>query len=170
MTSHIFNLDILKYPRTPHIEGSRLKCFGDSDDHVPYAHLAGRHIVVEEKLDGANSALSFSPCGATAAAVSRPLSAARSNGRQRAPVQCLQARASAHKTALMRLLEDRYVMYGEWLHAKHLGVLRRAAALVRRVRHLGPYAPAAACAPRSLRDVPAVSVPVLHAMALRQSA
>ena len=64
MTSqHLFNLEILKYPRTPHLRGSRLQA-GDSADDVPYAALAGRHIVVEEKLDGANSALSFSNDGA----------------------------------------------------------------------------------------------------------
>ena len=58
MTSqHLFNLEILKYPRTPHLRGSRLQA-GDSADDVPYAALAGRQIVVEEKLDGANAALS----------------------------------------------------------------------------------------------------------------
>lgn len=59
MTSpHLFNLEILKYPRTPHLRGSRLQV-GDQADTVAYEALAGRHIVVEEKLDGANAALSF---------------------------------------------------------------------------------------------------------------
>lgn len=46
-TSHLFNLEILKYPRTPHLRGSRLQV-GDQADAVSYEALAGRHIVVEE--------------------------------------------------------------------------------------------------------------------------
>ena len=54
---------IIKYPRTPHIEGSRLQP-GDEDlSQIPFDNIAGRHIVIEEKIDGANSALSFNPQG-----------------------------------------------------------------------------------------------------------
>jgi hypothetical protein len=52
-----------KYPRTRHVEGSRLQP-GDEDlDAVPFAELAGRHLVCEEKLDGANAGLSFDAGG-----------------------------------------------------------------------------------------------------------
>src|SRR5260370_3922447 len=48
-----------KYPRTQHIEGSGIQK-GDEDlDTVPLREFAGRHLVVEEKMDGANSAMSF---------------------------------------------------------------------------------------------------------------
>src|SRR5215218_9662662 len=48
-----------KYPRTRHVLGSRLQP-GDEDlDAVPFAHLRGCHVVVEEKMDGANCAISF---------------------------------------------------------------------------------------------------------------
>ena len=54
---------IQKYPRTPHIEGSRLQP-GDEDlSQIPFAAVRGRHLVVEEKCDGANSAVSFDPEG-----------------------------------------------------------------------------------------------------------
>ena len=54
---------IRKYPRTQHIEGSRLQP-GDEDlDAAPFARIAGRHLVVEEKVDGANCGISFSPSG-----------------------------------------------------------------------------------------------------------
>ena len=54
---------IIKYPRTPHIEGSRLQP-GDEDlSQVPFSAIAGKHLVVEEKIDGANSAISFDPQG-----------------------------------------------------------------------------------------------------------
>ncbi|WP_368738900.1 RNA ligase family protein, partial [Klebsiella pneumoniae] len=50
---------IRKYPRTPHIEGSRLQA-GDEDlSQIPVTALRGRHTVVEEKVDGANVAVSF---------------------------------------------------------------------------------------------------------------
>ncbi len=49
---------ILKYPRTHHIEGSGLQA-DDDPVTVPWAALAGHHLVVEEKLDGANCGVSF---------------------------------------------------------------------------------------------------------------
>jgi hypothetical protein len=52
-----------EYPRTQHLEGSRLQP-GDHDlAAVPYVEVAGRYLVVEEKLDGANTAVSFSADG-----------------------------------------------------------------------------------------------------------
>ncbi len=52
-----------KYPRTPHIEGSRLQP-GDEDlDSVPFSVIASQYVAVEEKVDGANAAINFSPDG-----------------------------------------------------------------------------------------------------------
>ena len=57
------NTEIKKYPRTPHLEGSRLQP-GDEDlSQIRFSQIAGKHIVVEEKIDGANSAISFSEDG-----------------------------------------------------------------------------------------------------------
>lgn len=54
---------IIKYPRTPHIQGSRLQP-GDEDlRQRRFSEIEGRHIVLEEKIDGANSAISFSEDG-----------------------------------------------------------------------------------------------------------
>lgn len=54
---------IRKYPRTPHLEGSRLQP-GDEDlSQIRFSEIAGRYLVVEEKCDGANSAISFSKNG-----------------------------------------------------------------------------------------------------------
>ena len=51
--------EIHKYPRTRHLEGSRLQP-GDADlDQVPLDALRGRYCVVEEKLDGANAGISL---------------------------------------------------------------------------------------------------------------
>ena len=41
---------IIKYPRTPHIQGSRLQP-GDEDlRQRPFSDIAGRHVVLEEKI------------------------------------------------------------------------------------------------------------------------
>jgi hypothetical protein len=54
---------IFKYPRTPHLQGSRLQP-GDEDlEAAPFAILKGQHVVVTEKMDGANSGISFSEEG-----------------------------------------------------------------------------------------------------------
>ena len=46
---------ILKYPRTCHLEGSRLQP-GDEDlDQVSLDALQGTYLVIEEKVDGANA-------------------------------------------------------------------------------------------------------------------
>ncbi len=52
---------LYKYPRTHHLEGSNQQP-GDEDlERIPFAQIRGRHVVVEEKLDGSNSGLSLSP-------------------------------------------------------------------------------------------------------------
>ena len=51
-------MKIYKYPRTRHIEGSRLQ-LGDSADDKPFAELKGKRLIIEEKVDGANCAISF---------------------------------------------------------------------------------------------------------------
>ena len=57
------NDNIWKYPRTPHLEGSRLQP-GDEDlRQIPFGDIEGKYLVIEEKCDGANSALSFNQNG-----------------------------------------------------------------------------------------------------------
>jgi hypothetical protein len=48
--------NFIKYPRTPHLRGSRLQD-GDHDlEHVDLAGLTDGALVWEEKVDGANAA------------------------------------------------------------------------------------------------------------------
>jgi hypothetical protein len=50
---------IYKYPRTHHLEGSRLQP-GDEDlNSIPFSTIREQYLVVEEKVDGANAAISF---------------------------------------------------------------------------------------------------------------
>lgn len=108
--------EILKYPRTPHLQGSRLQPGDEDHAQVPYAKLAGQYIVVEEKLDGGNAGLSFSSGGEL-------LLQSRGHylvggGRER-QFNLFKRWAAAHEHRLLECLEDRYLMYGEWLHKKH---------------------------------------------------
>lgn len=108
--------EILKYPRTPHLEGSRLQPGDEDHEHVRLATLAGRHAVIEEKLDGANAGLSFTSGGQMLLQSRGHHLVGGGRERQFAP---FKQWASAHESRLLALLEDRYVLYGEWLHAKH---------------------------------------------------
>ncbi|MCA2215720.1 RNA ligase family protein [Jidongwangia harbinensis] len=107
---------IRKYPRTPHLAGSRLQP-GDEDlSQTPFAELAGRHLVVEEKLDGANAAISFAGRGELRLQSRGHYLTGGPRERQFAP---LKSWANLIAPTLWPVLGDRYVLYGEWLYAKH---------------------------------------------------
>ena len=110
------SFQIIKYPRTPHLEGSRLQP-GDEDlSQVPFADIAGRHLVVEEKVDGANSAVSFDADGQL---LLQSRGHYLTGGYRERHYALMKQWAAAHRESLWRVLGSRYVMYGEWLHAKH---------------------------------------------------
>jgi hypothetical protein len=105
-----------KYPRTRHLQGSRLQP-GDEDlDAVPVAALRGRHVVIEEKLDGANAALSFDDSGALHL---QSRGHYLTGGPREKHFALFKTWANAHQRAFAERLSSRYVMYGEWLYAKH---------------------------------------------------
>jgi len=105
-----------KYPRTPHIESSRLQP-GDSDlSQIPFSYIAGKIIVVEEKLDGSNSAVSFDSDG-TLLLQSR--GHYLTGGAREKHFNLLKQWANIHRDAFYDVLGSRYVMFGEWLYAKH---------------------------------------------------
>jgi hypothetical protein len=107
---------IRKYPRTPHLAGSRLQP-GDEDlSQTPFAALAGRHLVVEEKLDGANAAISFTGPGELRLQSRGHYLMGGPRERQFAP---LKSWANLIAPVLWPVLGERFVLYGEWLYAKH---------------------------------------------------
>src|SRR5262249_43025756 len=105
-----------KYPRTHHLEGSRLQPGDEDSRSVPFAVLAGRRLVIEEKLDGANAGISFDAAG-------RLWLQSRGHfltgGSREKHFDLFKRWASTHTDALRAVLGRRFVLYGEWLYAKH---------------------------------------------------
>jgi hypothetical protein len=106
---------IFKYPRTRHIEGSGLQA-DDEPITAPWADLAGRCLVVEEKMDGANCGVSFDGAGRLRL---QSRGHELSGGPRERQFDLLKSWAAAHAAGLWDLLGDRYVMYGEWCYGKH---------------------------------------------------
>lgn len=107
---------MIKYPRTPHLQGSRLQA-GDEDlSQRPFSDIAGRHLVLEEKVDGANSAISFSPDGEL-----RLQSRGHflMGGYREKHYDLMKQWAAVHRDRFFEVLGTRYIMYGEWMYAKH---------------------------------------------------
>lgn len=107
---------MFKYPRTRHIRGSRFQ-HGDHDlEAADWSELAGKHLVVEEKVDGSNCGISFSEDG-------KLLLQSRGHylrgGPREKQFDLLKQWATCHQEAFYCALGSRYVMYGEWLYAKH---------------------------------------------------
>ena len=107
---------IKKYPRTPHLVGSRLQP-GDEDlSQILFAEIKGRHLVVEEKCDGANTAISFSPEGEL---LLQSRGHYLTGGYRERHYNLMKQWANVHKDAFYEVLGSRYIMYGEWMYAKH---------------------------------------------------
>ncbi|MCB9743745.1 MAG: RNA ligase family protein [Alphaproteobacteria bacterium] len=105
-----------KYPRTRHVEGSRLQP-GDEDlSAAPFSELAGQHLVVEEKIDGANAGLSFDDTGAL---MLQSRGHYLTGGGREKHFALFKTWASVHQRALYRRLKQRYIVYGEWVYARH---------------------------------------------------
>ncbi|MCP2727171.1 RNA ligase family protein [Limnofasciculus baicalensis] len=107
---------IYKYPRTPHIQGSRLQP-GDEDlESIPFSNIASKYLVVEEKIDGANTAISFSTDGQM-----RLQSRGHylTGGEREKHFNLFKQWAYSHSVTFWDVLGSRYILYGEWLYAKH---------------------------------------------------
>ena len=110
------SFDISKYPRTPHLEGSRLQP-GDEDlSRIPFVSIVGKEIVVEEKCDGANSAISFDADGSL---LLQSRGHYLTGGYREKHYNLMKQWANQHQDAFYAVLGLRYIMYGEWMYAKH---------------------------------------------------
>lgn len=107
---------IYKYPRTRHLEGSREQ-LGDEDlECVKLDAIKGSYLVLEEKVDGANCGISF---GSDGKMYLQSRGHFLNGGYGERQFDLFKLWAGCFEDSLRRLLGDRYVMYGEWLYAKH---------------------------------------------------
>lgn len=107
---------MFKYPRTRHIEGSRLQA-GDEDlKSVKFEFIRDKYIVVEEKVDGANAGISFDEKGNL---LLQSRGHFLNGGYGEKQFSLFKMWANVNKHELQSILGSRYVMYGEWLYAKH---------------------------------------------------
>jgi len=165
-------LELIKYPRTPHLEGSRLQP-GDEDlAQVPLAALRDPsvaqvaqvvQVVIEEKVDGANAALRFDEAG-------RLHLQSRGHfltggGRER-HFDLFKRWATAHQARLFEVLGARFVVFGEWVYAKHTIFYDRLPAYFLEYDVLDTQGAhtwlSTAARRRLLKDLPIVSVPILQ--------
>lgn len=111
MTTRMF-----KYPRTRHIEGSRCQP-GDEDlESERFAVLKDCHVVVEEKVDGANAGISFDRDG-TLKLQSR--GHYLTGGAREKHFTLFKQWAQTYAVDFFERVGDRYIIFGEWLYAKH---------------------------------------------------
>lgn len=107
---------IFKYPRTRHLEGSREQAGDENLKCVAFDTLRGKYLVLEEKVDGANCGISFGMDG-TMFLQSRGHFLNGGYGERQ--FDLFKLWAGTFRAPLFRLLGSRYIMYGEWLYAKH---------------------------------------------------
>lgn len=85
-------------------------------ESVPWSDLQGKHLVVEEKIDGSNCGISFSEKGEL-------LIQSRGHylrgGPREKQFAVLKQWSARHQDSFRQVLGTRYVMYGEWMYAKH---------------------------------------------------
>jgi RNA ligase len=107
---------IQKYPRTPHLEGSAVQPGDETLASISFPEIAGRALVITEKMDGANCGIRFTADG-------RLLRQSRGHylagGERERQFDLFKAWSYRHATELWDALSDRYLLYGEWLYAKH---------------------------------------------------
>jgi hypothetical protein len=108
--------DFTKYPRTPHLFGSRGT---DDDKHLArcesLAFIADSSLIVEEKLDGTNVGIHFTSKGRM---VLQCRGHEITTGMH--PQYDLFKQWTMFKRPVFEsMLEDRLLVFGEWLYARH---------------------------------------------------
>lgn len=108
--------DFVKYPRTPHLFGSKGT---DDDKHMSEADslqfIADGSLIVEEKLDGTNVGIHFESSGEMVLQCRGHLI---TEGMHPQYDPFKQWAAVKHHTLEERLV-DRFILFGEWLYARH---------------------------------------------------
>jgi RNA ligase len=108
--------EFVKYPRTPHVFGSRGT---DDDKHLEDTEsarfVADRSLIVEEKLDGTNVGVHFTSDGV-------PILQCRGHlitEGMHPQYDLFKQWVAVKRFVLEERLEDRFILFGEWLYARH---------------------------------------------------
>lgn len=108
--------EFVKYPRTPHLFGSGGT---DDDKHLDDAEsarfLADGSLIAEEKLDGTNVGIHFTPDGSMALQCRGHLITEGMHPQY----DLFKQWAAVKRPVLEAMLEDRLILFGEWLYARH---------------------------------------------------
>ncbi len=108
--------DFIKYPRTPHLFGSTGT---DDDKHLGAAEssrfIADESLIVEEKLDGTNVGIHFTDAGELALQCRGHLITEGMHPQY----DLFKQWATVKRAMLEERLTNRYILFGEWLYARH---------------------------------------------------
>ena len=114
--------EFVKYPRTPHLFGSRGT---DDDKHLGEAEslrfVAERSLIVEEKIDGTNVGIHFSTDGRMALQCRGHLITEGMHPQY----DLFKQWAVVKRPVLEERLGGRYILFGEWVYARHSVHYRR---------------------------------------------
>jgi RNA ligase len=114
--------EFVKYPRTPHLFGSRGT---DDDKHLgegdSLRFLADPSLIVEEKLDGTNVGIHFT---------SERTMVLQCRGHlitegMHPQYDLFKQWGAVKRPVLEDLLADRFILFGEWVYARHSVLYRR---------------------------------------------
>lgn len=108
--------DFTKYPRTPHLFGSKGT---DDDKHLNEADslrfLADSSLIVEEKVDGTNVGIHFTSAGQLVLQCRGHLITEGMHPQY----DLFKQWAAVQQAKLETGLSDQFILFGEWLYAKH---------------------------------------------------
>jgi len=108
--------EFVKYPRTPHLFGSRGT---DDDKHLGEPEssrfLADVSLIVEEKLDGTNVGIHFTGEGAMVLQCRGHLITEGMHPQY----DLFKQWGAVKRPVLEDRLSDRFILFGEWLYARH---------------------------------------------------
>lgn len=108
--------DFIKYPRTPHLFGSKGT---DDDKHLGEAEstrfIADESLIVEEKIDGTNVGIHFSDGGEFVLQCRGHLITEGMHPQY----DLFKQWGAVKRLVLEQRLENRYILFGEWVYARH---------------------------------------------------
>jgi hypothetical protein len=108
--------EFVKYPRTPHLFGSKGT---DDDKHMGEAEshrfVSDESLIVEEKLDGTNVGIHFTTEGDLVLQCRGHLITEVMHPQY----DLFKQWAAVKRPLLEECLEDRFILFGEWLFARH---------------------------------------------------